>query len=529
MIKVDKRILFTYLDIQELRKYESQLAAEGKIIYSFIVAENYKLLDDAEDIAIDITTVVQFLNTESGNRLSAEMELDKLDAECVIIIQEKYADVALEMFPYIFEDIQPLFEKEVETIKLPESKRMSLYSYANNKQLAQIIKYASEHEVPISSFPSASGDLRSCFDEFNKSKKLALVDLTSLSHAIEDNKNIIYHSEQFFGLFTNVKYILNSKRVDTLLDYFALCFDRCEPINHLIKEIEFEDEMETDDTKRCITDLSPAEFQTFCDYFNKNLIGHKAFKVRFFQALKNFRTLNRVNDQKVFSVFLFGASGIGKTEVARLVAEQLHKKSYFPKINFANYSDQNALNILIGSPPGYVGCEHGELSDKVEKSKVGLILCDEFEKTNRPIFSFFLEMLEDGKFTDTMAKEFDVNGFIIVFTSNILDEKKYKEVIPPELQTRLDLVCEFKEPSTNDKLDFLNLLFDKATEKYVKEFAEYAITVQDKKYLYAFDYQSLHALRDIKREFQNRLIQLFEERRNKDYLQIVKKRKINTC
>ena len=61
---------------------------------------------------------------------------------------------------------------------------------------------------------------------------------------------------------------------------------------------------------------------------------------------------------------------------------------------------------LIGSPAGYVGCNHGELSEKIQKSKVGILLCDEFEKTTRPVFSFFLELLEEGRFTDSMAREY---------------------------------------------------------------------------------------------------------------------------
>ena len=78
---------------------------------------------------------------------------------------------------------------------------------------------------------------------------------------------------------------------------------------------------------------------------------------------------------------MYGESGIGKTEVARLIANGLQDKCYLAKINFQNYSSQDALNSLIGSPAGYVGCEHGELSDKIKKSKVGVLLCDEFEKT----------------------------------------------------------------------------------------------------------------------------------------------------
>lgn len=97
-------------------------------------------------------------------------------------------------------------------------------------------------------------------------------------------------------------------------------------------------------------------------------------------------------------------------------------------------------------------------------------------------------------------------------TSNLLSEAEYKKVIPPELQTRFDLVCEFEEPTTAEKTAFLDLLLEMAKTKYSDQFAKIEITEDDKKQLYAFDYSSLSALRDIKRVFNNRLMDYFVEK-----------------
>lgn len=261
-----------------------------------------------------------------------------------------------------------------------------------------------------------------------------------------------------------------------------------------------------------ITDLRGASFDTFIDTFNHNLIGHSYFKERLQYALKNFILLNQAKEQKVLSIFLYGASGIGKTEVARLIASGLQNDCYLAKINFQNYSSQDALNSLIGSPAGYVGYNHGELSKKIQKSKVGVLLCDEFEKTTRPVFSFFLELLEEGQFTDSMTREYDMDGYVIIFTSNLLSETEYKKVIPPELQTRFDLVCEFESPTISEKEEFLDLLLEMAKNKYSEQFAKITMTEGEKKKLYAFDYSSLSALRDIKRVFNNRLMDYFTEK-----------------
>ena len=302
-------------------------------------------------------------------------------------------------------------------------------------------------------------------------------------------------------------------QVDAILKYFPLFFDGQDPVSTIIPDLIGIGEAENKDEQLYkITSLSSEQLNNFVAQFDHNLIGHRYFKERLQYALKNFVTLNKAKEQKVLSVFLFGASGIGKTEVARLLANGLQEDCYLAKINFQNYSSQDALNSLIGSPAGYIGCDHGELSDKIQKSKVGVLLCDEFEKTTRPVFSFFLELLEEGRFTDSMAREYDLDGYIIVFTSNIPNEAEYKKAIPQELQTRFDLVCEFEEPTSAEKVEFLDLLLEKAYEKYPDQFAAIALTEEDKGYLYNFDYNGLAALRDIKRVFNNRLIDLFRSK-----------------
>ena len=98
---------------------------------------------------------------------------------------------------------------------------------------------------------------------------------------------------------------------------------------------------------------------------------------------------------------------------------------------------------------------------------------------------------------------------IIVFTSNLKNEAEYQKVIPPELQTRFDLVCEFEEPSTIEKIQFLELLLDRAKEKFPDQFAQIDMSKEDKKRLFDFNYSNMHALRDIKREFNQRLMDYF--------------------
>lgn len=507
--------LFTYRNLEELRKIQ-----EEREVFAFIFGETKDMLDFCSEVCIDISALVYFLLTNKNNIETAYINFTNMTEDTTVIAEASIVESAIELLPLLFSDYKCYFEEDdeenfgsEETCEFKSYSRRKIYKYNNAQDLDIIIRYAEANDIPIATFSRASGELRKEFEQFNNSFKLAILDLTSASYAIEDNKALIYALEQFLGIMPNLSVIAQTAQIDVLLKYFPLFLDGQEPVCKLLPDLFSLGEKEPEENKLTkVTDLSGGVFDTFIDIFNHNLIGHNYFKDRLRYCLKNFIFLNKAKEQKVLSIFLFGASGIGKTEVARLIASGLQKDCYLAKINFQNYSSQDALNSLIGSPAGYVGCNHGELSEKIQKSKVGVLLCDEFEKTTRPVFSFFLELLEEGRFTDSMTREYDMDGYVIIFTSNLHSEAEYKKTIPPELQTRFDLVCEFEEPTMAEKTAFLDLLLERAKVKYSKQFAEIKMTEDEKKQLYDFEYSSLSALRDIKRVFNNRLMDYFIEK-----------------
>lgn len=507
--------LLTYRNLDELREIQNE-----REVYVFIFGETKDMLDTCADICIDISALVCFLLTNKNNIEPTYINFTNMTEDTIVIADIAIADNAMELLPLLFSNHKPYFNKNSqiacgnnEVYKFKPYLRQKVYKYNNTQELEMIIHYAEMKEIPIAPFSLASGELLKEFEQFNRSLKLAMLDLTSISYAIESNKALIYPLEQFLSNMPNIRVIAQTTQIDVLLKYFPLFLDGQEAISKLFPDLSGLGIQEAEENKLTkVTDLSGSEFDGFIDRFNHNLIGHTYFKERLNYTLKNFISLNKAKEQRVLSMFLFGASGIGKTEVARLIATGLQKDCYLAKINFQNYSSQDALNSLIGSPAGYVGCNNGELSEKVQKSKVGVLLCDEFEKTTRPVYSFFLELLEEGSFTDSMAREYDMDGYIIIFTSNLRSEEEYRKNIPPELQTRFDLVCEFEEPTTAEKTAFLDLLLEAAKNKYPDQFAVIEMTDEEKRHLYAFDYSSLSALRDIKRVFNNRLMDYFREK-----------------
>lgn len=247
------------------------------------------------------------------------------------------------------------------------------------------------------------------------------------------------------------------------------------------------------------------ELDAFLNYIDNNLIGHSRFKRELDIRLRTFKLFHKLEEQKLFSIFLMGESGIGKTEVGRLMHKAFGSKTVFCKISFGNYSSKDSLNSLIGSPRGYMGSDTGELPMKIELSDVGLIVIDEFEKADNPVFNFFLDLLEEGKFTDSQSNVYDLDGYIIIFTSNLTPEN-YKKRLSPELRSRFDYVCQFQLLNEEEKKQYTYKRIENTLQKFESKLGV-SISQEDKQRLYNIDY-SLNNLRKINRSIKDRFAEI---------------------
>ncbi len=139
------------------------------------------------------------------------------------------------------------------------------------------------------------------------------------------------------------------------------------------------------------------------------------------------RTLTRAyagfrNETKPIASFLFlGPSGVGKTELAKILSRRLYQsRSSFHRIDMSEFSESHTVHRLIGAPPGYVGFEEGgQLTNPVDQDPYSLVLLDEIEKAHPKVFDVFLQLLDDGRLTDGRGKTVDFTHTTIVATSNI--------------------------------------------------------------------------------------------------------------
>ena len=336
--------------------------------------------------------------------------------------------------------------------------RVSIYEY-DRKNRERVVKAIEEADGQILSWSFFAKD-QSKFD-FPAGTRSVFIDLSSLFYS-EDRADALVapaelmlnavQKEQSVALYVIIERQY-SKQVQDLLYY------------KIDKVLELESFLKIEkDPIQNIVDVNQSDFDNILDYLNQNLFGNELFKKRLKEELTKYRLFNRIGQQPIYSVLICGASGIGKTEVARLLHQKLAPEEPMIKINFGNYSAQDALNSLIGSPRGYIGSNKGELPDKLMRSRSKVILIDEIEKASKPVYNFFLQLLEEGKFTDSLGREYDLDKYIIVFTSN-MPKEKIGEFLPPELRSRFNYKCAFWPLSTKEKEQYVAFKSERYLEK----------------------------------------------------------------
>ena len=479
-------LVYSKNSYQELKKY---LENKGYKITSFIKYidkiekksdnyDNYNDLKEFEKIALDMTSSCERMNlgkTDSWQietlmnileeslekiNLNDEMEeySEKIQYKDLVFLCDIYYKKIIEKnLKYCIEDLEVYDNIRVEE-KFLEVITYFDKDFKNLKKEYENYKFISFSNLDI----SITANTR------------IVIDISSLCSLIKNQEEQLYNIENVFyrikdnNFFIDEKDILfvcNSKYTNILVEQFKYCFD---------KVTEYKNNENTDNYEtriKRIIDIRDDELKSFFEKFEQELYGHDAFKEDFKSSIEEYRIFNKIGETKILSFFLMGHSGIGKTEVSNIIYNNLktNNNSNLVKINLGNYSSQDALNSLIGSPRGFIGSENGELFIKLDKTDVGIILIDEIEKADKKIFNYFLEVLETGKATNSQGKEYDLDGYIIIFTSNVKKEK-FTSIFSPELRSRFDLVYYFELLTQKDKIKYLNDRLKKIVKKYNKEY-----------------------------------------------------------
>jgi ATP-dependent Clp protease ATP-binding subunit ClpC len=281
--------------------------------------------------------------------------------------------------------------------------------------------------------------------------------------------------------------------------------------------------------------LTEAESQKLIrmeDELHKRVIGQEEAIVAVSKSIRRARAGIKDPKRPTGSFIFLGPSGVGKTELARTLAEFLFgDEDAMIQVDMSEYMEKHSVSRLVGSPPGYIGYdEGGQLTEAVRRKPYSVVLLDEIEKAHPDVFNILLQILEDGKLTDAQGRKVDFRNTIVIMTSNIgastisknqtlgfsigddsglsYDEMKdrimgeLKKVFRPELLNRIDEVIVFHKLTKEEIMTIVDLMMKRLRDQMGEHEAAIELTADAKELLVEKGYDPTMGARPLRRAIQ---------------------------
>jgi ATP-dependent Clp protease ATP-binding subunit ClpC len=281
--------------------------------------------------------------------------------------------------------------------------------------------------------------------------------------------------------------------------------------------------------------LTEAESQKLIrmeDELHKRVVGQEEAIVAVSKSIRRARAGIKDPKRPTGSFIFLGPSGVGKTELARTLAEFLFgDEDAMIQVDMSEYMEKHSVSRLVGSPPGYIGYdEGGQLTEAVRRKPYSVVLLDEIEKAHPDVFNILLQILEDGKLTDAQGRKVDFRNTIVIMTSNIgastisknqtlgfavgddsglsYEEMKeritgeLKKVFRPELLNRIDEVIVFHKLTKDEIKTIVELMMRRLREQMGEHAADVELTEGAKELLVDKGYDPTMGARPLRRAIQ---------------------------
>ncbi len=263
------------------------------------------------------------------------------------------------------------------------------------------------------------------------------------------------------------------------------------------------------------------------NHLGKKVIGQKEAVEKIAKAIRRSRAGLKAKKRPIGSFLFVGPTGVGKTELSKTLAEQLFgTQEAMIRLDMSEYMEKHAVSKLIGSPPGYVGHEEaGQLTEKVRRNPYSIILLDEIEKAHPDVQHIFLQILEDGRLTDSQGRTVSFRDTVIIMTSNAGVEVKtitvgfgakeqdqqrsllesLSQFFKPEFLNRFDAIIEFNRLEKDSLLKIVDLMLEELQHTLNEREITLNISQEVKEKLVELGYNPAFGARPLRRVIEEQL------------------------
>ncbi|MCC6376943.1 MAG: AAA family ATPase [Microbacteriaceae bacterium] len=256
----------------------------------------------------------------------------------------------------------------------------------------------------------------------------------------------------------------------------------------------------------------------------KRIVGQKQAVQKVADAVRRSRAGIADPDRPTGSFLFLGPTGVGKTELAKALAEFLFDdERAMIRIDMSEYGERHSVARLLGAPPGYIGFEQGgQLTEAVRRRPYSVVLMDEVEKAHPDVFDVLLQVLDDGRLTDGQGRTVDFRNVILILTSNLgsqflidpelsWDQKKeavnatVRQVFKPEFVNRLDDIVIFTPLSEGELAQIVELYVDRLQKRLAERRLDLAVTPSARTWLAERGYDPIFGARPLRRLMQHEI------------------------
>jgi ATP-dependent Clp protease ATP-binding subunit ClpB len=221
-------------------------------------------------------------------------------------------------------------------------------------------------------------------------------------------------------------------------------------------------------------------------------------------ALRRARSGLQDPDRPIGSFIFLGPTGVGKTELARALAEfMFDDERAMVRLDMSEYQERHTVARLLGAPPGYVGYEEGgQLTEAVRRRPYTVVLLDEIEKAHSEVFDVLLQLLDDGRLTDGQGRTVDFRNTVIIMTSNIRSTNELRDRFRPEFLNRVDEVVSFEALTKEQLADIVELQLARLRKRLAERRIQLEVTDDAKELLAEEGWDPAYGARPLKRAIQ---------------------------